>query len=158
MGQFIRIGITLAVVASLQMAFTGTSQATIIDAVTAAGGAGQGSPDANLDDETAGGNVFQYPHPVATSGDLNLDGIVNSVDLDTVRGNWGRTVTPGDWSMGDASGDGVVGSADLDLVRANWGNTYVPDASVAPAVPEPSAIVVWSFLGLIGFSFIRRNK
>ena len=53
-------------------------------------------------------------------GDLNLDQIVDSADLDLIRANWCRTVSPGSLIDGDASGDGYVGSADLDIVRGNW--------------------------------------
>ena len=73
-------------------------------------------------------------------GDLNVDGAVNSGDLDLVRGNWGRTDATST-AQGDANGDGFVNSADLDVVRANWGNT------AAAAVPEPSVLM----LALVGF-------
>ena len=53
-------------------------------------------------------------------GDLNLDQAVDSADLDLIRANWGRTVSPGSLLDGDASGDGYVDSADLDILRANW--------------------------------------
>ncbi len=78
-------------------------------------------------------------------GDLNGDGLVNSADLDLVRGNWGSAVQPG--TSGDANGDGFVNSADLDIVRSNWG------AGAAAAVPEPSMVAllvgVFAPLGLI---------
>ncbi len=61
---------------------------------------------------------FQYI--VAVAGDLNLDGLVNSRDLDIVRSNWGSSVNPGDLTHGDADGMGSVASEDLDLIRANW--------------------------------------
>ena len=67
-------------------------------------------------------------------GDMNGDGVVNSADLDLVRGSWGATVEPG--SSGDGNGDGFVNSVDLDLVRANWG------ATAAAAVPEPTALAL----------------
>jgi len=75
-------------------------------------------------------------------GDVDGDGIVGSSDLDTVRANWGMTVTPGDTAAGDLNGDGLVGSADLNIVRANWG-VVVPAASVyaAPlAAPQTAAV------------------
>ena len=68
-------------------------------------------------------------------GDLNIDGLVNSADLDIVREHWNETVTAGDLAMGDATGDGFVGSGDLDTVRANWGQSLL-----AAAVPEPGVL------------------
>ncbi len=78
-------------------------------------------------------------------GDLNGDGVVNSGDLDIVRGNWGQSVIPGCLPCGDASGDGLVNSADLDIVRANWGNT-----TPASAIPEPSVFALL-LLGVAAF-------
>ena len=80
------------------------------------------------------------------AGDLNNDGVVNSGDLDLVRGNWG-TNDP----AGDANGDGVVNSGDLDVVRSNWG----AQASAA-AVPEPAALLLLAGLGL--FACLRRSR
>ena len=67
-------------------------------------------------------------------GDMNGDGVVNSADLDMVRGNWGQTVEPG--TSGDGNNDGYVNSADLDMVRGNWG------ATAAAAVPEPAFLTL----------------
>ena len=72
------------------------------------------------------------------AGDLNGDGVVSSGDLDVVRANWGRTVSPGDLTSGDPSGDGRVGSGDLDIVRANWGAGR-PAAAVAASAPACSS-------------------
>ena len=72
--------------------------------------------------------------PAMIPGDLNLDGTVNSADLDIVRSHWGEGVPHGNLGMGDPSKDGVVGSADLDIVRANWGQ------SSPAAVPEPACM------------------
>lgn len=85
------------------------------------------------------------------TGDANMDGFVNSLDLDIVRGNWGSTVTPGDASMGDLSGDGMVNSSDLDLIRGNWGNTY------AASVPEPAVCTLAAAaLMILGFRLRRQ--
>ena len=69
-------------------------------------------------------------------GDLDLNGFVNSDDLNIVRANWGSTVAPGDLSLGDANGDGTVNSDDLNIVRANWGRI------AGSTVPEPGAAVL----------------
>ena len=68
-------------------------------------------------------------------GDLNIDGVVSSSDLDLVRALWGKTVEPGPRN-GDPSGDGLVGSLDLDIVRANW------ETATAASIPEPSVMAV----------------
>ncbi len=83
--------------------------------------------------------------PVTLPGDLNGDGVVNSGDLDLVRGHWGTTDP-----AGDANGDGIVNSGDLDIVRANWG------ATLAAAVPEPGAITLLLLAGLAAVSRRRR--
>lgn len=75
------------------------------------------------------------------AGDLNLDGVVSSADLDVVRANWGTQVTPGSLEEGDGSGDGEVNSQDLDLVRSTWGQGFT-----AAAVPEPSAVLLLGVL------------
>ena len=75
----------------------------------------------------------------ALPGDLNGDGMVGSADLDAVRGNWGRSVTPGDRTSGDANDDGRIDSGDLNLVRENWGMDPI-------AVPEPNLIALFSAL------------
>ncbi|MFT3786379.1 MAG: hypothetical protein QM770_09450 [Tepidisphaeraceae bacterium] len=71
----------------------------------------------------------------ATSGDANLDGIVNFPDLLTLAANYGSTVAR--WSQGDFNYDGVVNFSDLLLLAQSY-------ASVAPAVaastnPGPAA-------------------
>ena len=78
---------------------------------------------------------FQLEPP----GDLNGDGYVGSADLDIVRANWGRTVTPGDFASGDACADGVVSSGDLDIVRASWG-AGTPPAAAAQAESQDSTL------------------
>ncbi len=85
------------------------------------------------------------------AGDLNLDGVVASGDLDLVRANWGRQVEPGSLSDGDASGDGEVNSQDLDMVRSTWGQGFS-----ASAVPEPSCGMLALAL-LIGAVAARRR-
>lgn len=87
-----------------------------------------GSPgNANID-----GGYDEDPLP----GDLNGDGLVNSADLDIVRGNWGQTVPAGSLGSGDPSNDGLVGSADLDIVRTNWG------AGALASVPESGTLLL----------------
>gem|GEM_PF-1693222 len=50
-------------------------------------------------------------------GDLNLDGIVNTLDLSTLLFAW----TTANTTLGDIDGDGSVGSGDLSIVLGAWG-------------------------------------
>ena len=47
------------------------------------------------------------------AGDFNLDGVVNNLDLDIWKANFGIGTT---WQMGDANYDGVVNGLDLRSV------------------------------------------
>ena len=52
------------------------------------------------------------------AGDFNLDGVVNDLDLDIWKANFGTGTA---WQMGDANYDGVVNGLDLDLWQQNVG-------------------------------------
>jgi len=67
------------------------------------------------------------------AGDVNIDGVVNIFDINTVSSNWG-TAGP----LGDANGDGIVNIFDINLISANW----TPTGGGAAAVPEPSSVVL----------------
>ncbi len=56
-------------------------------------------------------------------GDTNFDGVVDTVDLNNVRNNFGGS------GLGDTNGDGVVNIADLNAVRNHYGD----------GVPQPLA-------------------
>jgi hypothetical protein len=62
-------------------------------------------------------------------GDANLDGQVNSADLQRLLANFN---TPGTWDKGDFNYDGGVNSADLQALLANF-NTVL-GSQAAPAV------------------------
>ncbi|MFO0829821.1 MAG: dockerin type I repeat-containing protein [Phycisphaerales bacterium] len=49
-------------------------------------------------------------------GDLDGDGVVNSIDLGLLLGAWGRCAS----CAADLDGDGVVGSADLAILLGAW--------------------------------------
>ena len=70
----------------------------------------------------------------AVSGDINLDGVVNMYDINTVSSNWDT-----DGPQGDANGDGIVNIFDINAISANWGAT---DPGGAQAVPEPASLVL----------------
>jgi hypothetical protein len=66
-------------------------------------------------------------------GDANLDGRVDSADLNRVGINWQAQAGVG-WADGDFTGDGKVNSADLNFIGLNW-QAGVP----APAARPPRA-------------------
>ena len=52
------------------------------------------------------------------AGDSNLDGSVNSIDLNNLALNWRQSVA--EWSGGDFTANGVVDSLDLNALALNW--------------------------------------
>ena len=63
--------------------------------------------------------VFVADNLGTTVGDADLDGDVDSADLNRVGLNWQRT-GDADWQNGDFNGDERVDSADLNLLGLNW--------------------------------------
>jgi len=93
-------------------------------------------------------------------GDFNLDGVVNSQDLDIWTANVGTGTS---WQMGDANYDGVVNGLDLDLWRANVGLPQLAggalgDESVA-GVPEPGtlALLAAGLMGLLAYAWRKQG-
>ncbi len=85
-------------------------------------------------------------------GDANLDGTVDSADLNIVGLNWQNASASG-WSQGDFNGDGLVNSSDLNDVGRNWNAS---GAAAAPAsVPEPTGALL-VMLALAGMLASRR--
>ena len=127
------------------------------------GGFSNGAVSGNTDFATPDPNGNPIPanitngHVVATlPGDANLDGSVNSADLQILLN---RFNTSGDtWSTGDFNGDGQCNSADLQIELANFNTSVTISAAPAlsaAAVPEP----VTSALLLPGLALLlRRNR
>ena len=70
-------------------------------------------------------------------GDANLDGAVDSLDLNVVGVNW-QLNQGATWSSGDFTGDGRVDALDLNIVGVNWGRGADQDART---IPEPTNIL-----------------
>jgi hypothetical protein len=80
-------------------------------------------------------------------GDINLDGMVNIFDINSVSANW-STAGP----AGDANGDGIVNIFDINLISANWGAT----GATTPAVPEPATWSLALLAALVLVPTVRR--
>ena len=89
--------------------------------------------------------------PISTPGllgDTNDDGVVDIVDLNNVRNNFGSI------GLGDTDGNGTVDITDLNNVRNNFGATLPGGAN---AVPEPST---WGLAacGALALGWVARRK
>lgn len=82
---------------------------------------------------------------VVLTGDANLDGSVDLLDLSTLASGFGGT---GTWKQGDFNGDGLVDLLDLSSLASNFNG-------VTGAVPEPATAAVIA-LGLVGLAARRR--
>jgi len=90
-------------------------------------------------------------------GDLNLDGVVNSVDTALYDAGVGGAVQadglPG-WYYGDVNYDGAVNAADLALITA--GHTFFTSGGSVP-LPEPSSVIL-GVLGIVGLVVASRRR
>ena len=85
-------------------------------------------------------------------GDADLDGRVNSADLNSLGISWQQDIAI--WSAGDFTADGRVNSADLNAIGLNWQKS-IPSAA-AQSVPEPSGNLLLFVVGL--FAGVLRSK
>ncbi len=74
--------------------------------------------DLTLDTVVDRGDVDMLVHDVFGTdyGDLNLDGLINHLDKNTLEFNLDQ---PGGWAMGDVDGSGIVNTADLAILVSN---------------------------------------
>lgn len=63
-------------------------------------------------------DVSIAPAPPCT-GDINADGVVNTVDLGALLGHFGQPVPGG--TLGDVNGDGIVNTIDLGILLGRFG-------------------------------------
>lgn len=86
---------------------------------------------------------------VGVPGDTDANGVVDLLDLNSVRNNFGST------GPGDTDGDGLVQLSDLNQVRNNFGAMAVMPARAGrmSAVPEPGGLLLAGFgaVGIFGF-------
>ena len=96
-------------------------------------------------------NGFAAPYLL---GDANLDGSVDSVDLNNLARNWRKEVAL--WSSGDFSADGIVDPADLNAVALNWQQS-IRSAAFVENVPEPAATISL-LIGIMTSPFLRYSR
>ena len=74
-------------------------------------------------------------------GDANLNGSVDSGDLNNLALSWRQDIAL--WSAGDFNANGVVNAGDLNELALHWRES-IPSA--ASAVPEPAAATLAVFV------------
>lgn len=163
------------------IAATNWSNLVFSDWVTAYGGQGATTLPINLLNENAvvlleNGNIyldlrftawtshpgggFAYERapapPPSTTGDYNLNGVVDAADYVVWRDTLSQTVSPLG-SGADGNANGTIDSGDFDLWRGRFGNTVGIGTEVSGfAVPEPGC---FSYLALAGCCrTVRRRK
>ncbi len=82
-------------------------------------------------------NGFSEPYFL---GDSDLDGSVDSTDLNNLALNWQQGAA--EWSGGDFTADGFVDSADLNALALNWRQSAPMASALSAPVPEPSALLL----------------
>jgi hypothetical protein len=95
-----------------------------------------------------------YVEVAGPSGDLNGDGVVNMVDYDVLKANFGQMGSNID---GDANNDGVVNLADYTIWRDNLGATTAASLAANSSIPEPSTMSL-VLVGFIGASLVARRR
>lgn len=93
------------------------------------------------------------PSDVLVVGDIDFSGDTDSTDLGLLLNNFGGANAPG-WGGGDLNADLVVDSTDLGLLLNSFGHTSL----AANAVPEPSAVVLWSMVALCLLTRLRSRQ
>ena len=96
-------------------------------------------------------NGFAGPY---LSGDADLDGSVNSADLNRLGISWQSATAA--WSRGDFSADGFVDAGDLNLLAIRWQQS-TPLAAEGNAVPEPGALSMVILVILLACGAKRRR-
>ena len=130
-----------------------------IDMITIELAAGGNNLDLDIDGSGAvdTGDIAEWRSVAATengwaepylAGDANLDGSINSADLNKVGLNWQQAQNR--FSEGDFNGSGLVDAADLNAIGLRWQDSIALAASSA-AVPEPASALML-VIGLVALA------
>jgi polyhydroxybutyrate depolymerase len=100
------------------------------------------------------------------TGDANLDGVVDDVDVTILSANYAPGVPQPHWALGDFDYNGFVDDADVTLLGVFYDPTAEPLLTPAAgpngvvAVPEPSnvALILAAFSTAVGFGVRRRMR
>jgi hypothetical protein len=112
------------------------------------GPAQNGNPSITTDTPLTGGKQYVkifYPDKLVIgvagyTGDANLDGKVNTVDFNSIAGNFGAS--DANWLMGDFDYGRTVDSVDFNHFAGNYGKKITGVApSLGSQVPEPTGLV-----------------
>ncbi len=105
-------------------------------------------PDGVVDEADKAALIHDFMH--TKFGDVNLDGSVSLLDLDTLALNLGGV---GGWGDGDFNGDGYVSLLDIDYLGTNFEGS----AATPLLAPEPATAFVMVSCGLAA-TFRRRQR
>lgn len=83
-------------------------------------------------------------------GDANMDGTVDTLDLNALVGHFGQSGAV--WSHGDFDHSGSVNTIDFNMLAGNFGNTLpVAGSGLGATVPEPAGLAMGILsIGLLG--------
>jgi endonuclease/exonuclease/phosphatase family metal-dependent hydrolase len=105
-----------------------------------------GVSDEDLLGATSGDNLLlELVGYVGIDGDVNLDGAVDSADLNLLLSHYGSSGA--EWGQGDLNGDQAVNSGDLNLLLSNYG-TQAGFAAASLPVPEPASLSLLALAAL----------
>ncbi|MEM6798406.1 MAG: dockerin type I domain-containing protein [Planctomycetota bacterium] len=116
-----------------------------------------------LIDEIPAGSIGVLNFNIATTGDINIDGVVDTGDIDAFVNGWLSSQAEGDynsWLNGDLNQDGSTTLADFLILRGVLGpqeQALLASAFAASTTPEPGSLVTIATVGIL-FIGARRER
>ena len=92
-------------------------------------------------------------------GDVNLDGVIDSKDLDTIA----NCITSGTYDpSADINQDGVVNNADLQIATSNLGKNIWDYFGIQKPLDLPTTLLigftVFAGIGLVAYALTRKRR